>query len=114
MPVPHAGRRDLAEMKKTDREKDYAVIGELARLMEDPADQLLYSRSARDLMELGEQHAALRSSLVGQRPVRNAVSRGCDALEAALDAERRELMRAHDVMVGRAQAHLPFGLETTT
>ena len=37
----------LAEVKKTNREKDYAVIGELARLMTEPRQQLLYSRSAR-------------------------------------------------------------------
>ncbi len=95
-PVPHAGPRELAEMKKTDREKDYAVIGELARLMENPADQLLYSRSARDLMLLGRQHGALVASLTAKRPVLNYVSRGREALETALDAERRKLMHANE------------------
>jgi len=38
---PFTGARILADMKKTNREKDYAVIGELARLMTDPRDQLL-------------------------------------------------------------------------
>ena len=32
----------LADLKKTNREKDYAVIGELARRMRDPGEQFLY------------------------------------------------------------------------
>ncbi len=107
-PVPHAGPKELAEMKKTNREKDYAVIGELARLMEEPADQLLYSRSARDLMELAEQHAVLLPALERKRPVLAVISQGRDALETALDAERRELMRANErrleMYMGAAQA----------
>jgi len=46
-------------MKLTDRERDYAVIGELARIMPDPADQLRFSRSARDLIVLAEKHPEL-------------------------------------------------------
>ena len=41
-------------IKKTNREKDYAVIGELARRLPDVASQFLLSRSARDLMRLAE------------------------------------------------------------
>ncbi|NJK90782.1 MAG: hypothetical protein HC904_02470 [Blastochloris sp.] len=44
---PFVGLRELAELKKTNREKDYAVIGELARKLISVEDQLLYSRSAR-------------------------------------------------------------------
>lgn len=56
---PFVGLRDLAELKKTNREKDYAVIGDLARRMTDVTDQLLYSRSARDLETLAADRAEL-------------------------------------------------------
>ena len=49
---PFTSVRDLARIKMTQREKDYPVIGELARLMKTPGDQLLFSRSARDLIKL--------------------------------------------------------------
>jgi len=52
---PFIDARRLAERKKTNRERDYAVIGELARLLEEPRDQLLLSRSARDLKNLSEE-----------------------------------------------------------
>ena len=39
--VPFVGAADLADMKKTNRERDYAVIGELARRMPDADDQIL-------------------------------------------------------------------------
>lgn len=108
-PVPHAQPKELADMKKTDREKDYAVIGELARLMEDPVDQFIYSRSARDLMELAKCHADLLPSLIKRRAVLKVVSRGRDALEAALDAERREMMRANERRLERyMQAAQPW------
>ena len=51
--IPYAGAQDLAEMKKTNREKDYPCIGELARLIPDLEGQILQSRSARDLIRLG-------------------------------------------------------------
>lgn len=86
----------LAEIKKTNREKDYAIIGELARSMEDPADQILYSRSARDLLALAAAHPELMAGLASRRPVLRAVADGVAALEAALDAERRALMHANE------------------
>jgi hypothetical protein len=72
------------------------VIGELARLMADARDQLLYSRSARDLVRLAAQHPALAKSLVVQRPLLASIQRGREPLEAALDAERRALMHANE------------------
>jgi hypothetical protein len=87
---------ELAEMKKTVREKDYAVIGELARLMEDPERQLLYSRSARDIIDLAARHPDLASVLSERRPVLRAIDLGRDALEEALDRERRQLIRADE------------------
>lgn len=87
---------DLAESKKTNREKDYPIIGELARRMSDPADRILYSRSARDLIALQAKHAELFQSLVGRRPALQAAAQGLSGLETALDAERRTLMHANE------------------
>ena len=94
--MPVVDVRDLVELKKTNREKDYAVIGELARMLPDPADQLLISRSARDLTELARQHSRLVDALAETRPLLRGISRGTGPLEAALDAERRTLMHANE------------------
>ncbi len=51
--TPFVNATDLAEMKKTNRERDYAVIGELARRMARIEDQILYSRSASDSHSIG-------------------------------------------------------------
>lgn len=87
----------LVEIKKTNREKDYAVIGELARLLNDPRQQLLTSRSARDLIGLAQTHPALAAALSAERPILRAVAAGRTRLEESLDAERRQLMRANEV-----------------
>ena len=94
--IPFVNIRDLADMKKTNRERDYAVIGELARLMIAAEDQMLYSRSARDLIRLGAQHPVLIEQLSVQRPLLEIVSEGREQLEAALDAERRSLIHANE------------------
>jgi hypothetical protein len=94
--LPVLGLEPLAKLKKTNREKDYAVIGELARQMREARSQLLFSRSARDLQRLAEVHRDLVEELAGQRPLLLRVGDGRDALEAALDAERRVLMRANE------------------
>ena len=86
----------LAQLKQTDRERDYAVIGELARRMTDAREQLLYSRSARDLMELAAQHPALCQELQAQRPILTHLNASRDAIETALDAERRQMMRRNE------------------
>jgi hypothetical protein len=94
--LPFVDARRLVEIKKTDRERDYAFIGELARLLTTPRDQLLASRSARDLLALARAHAALARELVGERALlREALAGEVRALEVALDAERRELMQAN-------------------
>lgn len=93
--VPFVNARDLVEIKKTNREIDYAVIGELARLMSDPRDQFLCSRSPSDLIELADRHPQLASELAERRPLLRFVPEGERRLEEALDAERRELMRAN-------------------
>jgi len=91
----------LAIMKKTNREKDYAVIGELARGMLDPDDQILCSRSARDLLQLAQQHPDRVRHLADKRPALTAIGQGREALEAALDAERRQLIRTNEERLAR-------------
>jgi hypothetical protein len=91
----------LAELKKTNRERDYAVIGELARLIKDPTECLLLSRSARDLIALSQAHPGLVEKTMVRRPLLKHVREGRDALEAALDAERRELIHANEERLQR-------------
>ena len=99
--MPFVDTAVLAEMKKTKREKDYPVIGELARLMQEPKMQLLYSRSARDLLALAEQYPESVAELSSSRALLKVVSEGLKPLEIALDAERRDLMREDDERLSR-------------
>lgn len=94
--IPVVDPRRLIELKKTNREKDYAVIGELARLLDDPREQFLASRSARDLIALAGAHPGLARELADMRPVLAEIGAGPDALAAAIDAERRALIRANE------------------
>ena len=94
----------LVLMKMTMREKDYAVIGELARLLDDPRSQVLFSRSSRDLMRLEADHPGLLAALAPRRPLLAVVGEGRDALEEALDRERRTLMRADEARLALYRA----------
>jgi hypothetical protein len=94
----------LALMKMTMREKDYAVIGELARRMEDPRVQLLFSRSSRDIVRLAREHPDALADTMTRRPILAQVAGGRDALEEALDHERRMLMRADEARLARYRA----------
>lgn len=94
----------LALMKMTMREKDYAVIGELARRMRDPAAQLLFSRSSRDLIRLADDHPDALVEAMSRRPLLARVADGRDALDEALDRERRALMRADEARLARYRA----------
>jgi hypothetical protein len=98
---PVVGVRDLCDLKKTNREKDYAVIGDLARLLDAPCDQLRFSRSARDLTQCAARHPELVRELSDERPVLVSIAHGMDALETALDAERRRLMHANEARLQR-------------
>ncbi len=93
---PFLDAAPLAEMKKTNREKDYVVIGELSRLMTDPREALLYSRSPRDIRALVEKHPRLVAELSARRPVLQHVTDGEEALGRALDEERRDLIRRNE------------------
>ncbi len=94
----------LSALKMTRREKDYAVIGELARRMIDPRSELLYSRSSRDLIRLAGEHPEALAEVVPQRPLLARVGEGQEALDEALDRERRTLMRADEVRLSRYRA----------
>jgi hypothetical protein len=96
--------RDLAELKKTNREKDYVVIGELARRMENIDDQFLYSRSARDLIRLATEHPEQVRALSQKRPVLLVIPKGLEELESALDAERRKLIHANEERLAKYMA----------
>jgi hypothetical protein len=93
---PFINPPELAEMKKTNREKDFVVIGEIARLMKDPAEQLLYSRSPRDLLRLAQQHPELLAQLGGQRPLLLQLKDDPDEIARLLDEEKRYLIRLNE------------------
>jgi hypothetical protein len=95
------GPEPLAALKLTNRDKDYAVVGELARLMTTPQSQLLYSRSSRDLMKLAEEHPEVLAEVVRKRPLLAQISQGRETLEEALDRERRALIRVNEERLAR-------------
>lgn len=104
----------LAELKKTNREKDYAVIGELARQMEDPRLEALYSRSARDLMRLAEDHPEAFQEAAVERPLLSRVGQGREEIERRLDEERRALIRKNEDRLDRyVNAATRWGAEWT-
>lgn len=98
------GLEPLAAMKLTNREKDYAVVGELARSMTEPLSQLLYSRSSRDLIQLAMEHPGAFAEAKGERPLLARIGDGRDALDEELDRERRMLIRANEDRLARYQA----------
>lgn len=104
LPVPTVDLRRLAHLKATDRERDYAFIGEIARKMESPEQQLLWSRSARELLELAAQFPLEAREMEEERPLLAQISRGREAVEVALDAERRALARINEDRL-RAYSH---------
>ena len=110
--VPVVSLPVLAEIKKTNREKDYAVIGELARRMEDPRLQALYSRSARDLMRLAAEHPAVIQEAAAERPLLSRIGQGREEIERLLDEERRALIRKNEDRLDRyLSAAKPWGAE---
>jgi hypothetical protein len=98
------GVEPLAALKLTNREKDYAVVGELARLMADPRSELLYSRSSRDLIQLAGEHPEALAEAILKRPLLAHIHEGREILEEALDRERRVLMRINEERLARYQA----------
>jgi len=94
--MPFVNLMDLAELKKTNREKDFAVIGELARQMKNVSDQLLFSRSAKDIASIYREAPEVVNRLISQRPVLAEAGKDIQVLESALDAERRQLMHKNE------------------
>lgn len=90
-PVPTIDLERLARLKLTQRERDYAFIGEIARKLPSVREQMLWSRSARDLIRLAENNPQLPEQLLQERPLLRKIKQGRRTLEAALDFERREL-----------------------
>ncbi|MBN2035777.1 MAG: hypothetical protein JW768_03460 [Chitinispirillaceae bacterium] len=93
---PFIGLEDLAELKKTNREKDYAILGELARKMAVLENRIRYSRSAREIIGFYKKDAGLVSRLMQERGIATDSLRSVDTLEAALDTERRSLIHANE------------------
>lgn len=92
-PVPTIDLRRLAILKETKRERDYSFIAEIARLLPDVREQLLWSRSPREIIQLAQEHPDLMRQLAQQRPLLGYAAQGSDALEEQLDAERRNLKK---------------------
>lgn len=95
------GVEPLAAMKLTNRDKDYAVVGELARLMPDPGSRFLYSRSSRDLIQLAREYPAELPEAIRQWPLLARIAEGREVLEDLLDRERRMLIRANEERLAR-------------
>jgi len=101
--MPFVELKELALLKMTMREKDYPILGELARRLENIEDQLLLSRSARDLIRLANAHPEITKHLHASRPLLAEISAGEEVLATALDAERRSLIRADEARLSRYQ-----------
>jgi hypothetical protein len=95
------GAEQLILTKQTNREKDYVAIGELARLLDDPLLSLRHSRSVRDILEHAVRYPDLLTLAQEDRPSLRAVSEGHEALGAALDAERRMMMKLNEERLAR-------------
>ena len=77
---------DLIQIKKTQREKDWPIIGSLSARLQDPKDVLLHSTSPTRLLAFAADHPELLEELARQRPLLLATTSG------SADAVRREIM----------------------
>jgi len=93
---PFVDLADLAELKKTNREKDYAIIGDLSRRIEHVEGRLRYSRSAREIIEMYRQNPDLVALVMKERGIDPLALKTIEALEIALDAERRMLIHENE------------------
>lgn len=92
--TPVVGIDDLIELKKTDRERDYVIIGALAQRISDPLAELLASRSPTRLAALALAHPGLLPTAALTRPLLGQLAAADeDAIASLLDRERRDLMR---------------------
>jgi len=103
---------ELAEQKKTMREKDYPIIGALAERMQAPLERLRYSRDASAILLMMESSPQVFAQALASRAVLQHAKDGREALETALDSERREFMRADERRLKQyAQTAAPWQLE---
>jgi len=95
--TPYTPLRELALMKQTNREKDHAVIGEIARKMTSVYDQLLFSKSARDICRICEKSPTIAQSLIQQRPLlQYGLENKIENLEEEIDRERRQQIKRNE------------------
>ena len=64
--------------------------------MKDPREQLLYSRSARDIIYLAGEYPDLVIEAAKQRSLLGNYSKGREKLEELLDVEKRALIHANE------------------
>lgn len=93
--IPFVDLHDLAELKKTNREKDYAILGELARRML-PSIGLRYSRSARELINAYRKSSKKVITILNERGIPLESTQSVEDMEIALDAERRRLIHINE------------------
>ena len=91
---PFTGPGVLLRIKQTAREKDWPIVGELARLLPDARQQILHSRSAGDLLDWARREPALVADVATVRPALRAMEHGRDELRMALERERFAAMDA--------------------
>jgi hypothetical protein len=91
---PFTGARILLQIKQTGREKDWPIVGQLARLLTDVREQLRCSRSARDILALAEKWPEAATEVARERPALAAIARGFDELRLTLEKERFAAMDA--------------------
>ncbi|NJM36463.1 MAG: hypothetical protein HC845_00495 [Akkermansiaceae bacterium] len=103
LPIPFTGLKELLLMKLTMREKDYPIVGELARRLKNVDERLLFSRSARDLLQIAKDNPHAVDQLIASRPLLSRIKDGEDAVAAALDAERRSFMKADEARLATYQ-----------
>ncbi|MDD5674205.1 MAG: hypothetical protein PHC61_08585 [Chitinivibrionales bacterium] len=94
--IPFVNLTVLAELKKTNREKDYAIIGELARKMKKTEERILYSRSARELKEMADCFPEVFKKFSARRPVLSDAGGTLEDIEKSLDRERRMLIHKNE------------------
>ena len=79
----------LAIIKKTSRERDYPVVGELARRTDSLEEQLRHSRSSIDIITIASANPDLVESIGKERPLILEYSKGRDHLSRLIDEETR-------------------------
>lgn len=71
---------------------------------EEALRHILRVLASRDLMRLADEHPEKLAEAVARRPLLARIPEGREALEQALDEERRRLMRANEERLLRYQA----------